>query len=164
MEIRADGRLDFDDDLLASFDVVVASLHVARRQSREELTARVLGAIRNPHVDVIAHPAGRKLGSRDDLDLDWEAIYAEAARTGTVLELNGSPERLDLAVDRARHAVELGCLLAIDSDAHRPAEFEHLAWGVSQARRAWVEPASVLNTRSRADLLAWLRHAYHPRR
>jgi DNA polymerase (family 10) len=157
LEIRADGRLDYEDDLLARFDLVVASLHVGRRQTRAELTARVLNAIRNPHVDVIAHPSGRMIGTRDDLDLDWDAVYAEAARTGTVLEMNGSPHRLDLAVERARHAVEQGCLLAIDSDAHRTAEFEHLEWGVSQARRAWVEPSVVLNTRSRADLLAWVR-------
>ena len=155
LEIRADGRLDFDDDLLASFDIVVASLHVSRRQSRAELTSRVLGAIRNPHVDVIAHPAGRMIGSRDDLDLDWEAIYKEAARTGTALEMNGSPHRLDLAVERARLAVELGCLIAIDSDAHRTSEYEHLGWGISQARRAWIEPPVVINARSRPELLEW---------
>ncbi|HSO30304.1 MAG TPA: DNA polymerase/3'-5' exonuclease PolX [Candidatus Sulfomarinibacteraceae bacterium] len=157
LEIRADGRLDYEDELLATFDVVVASLHVGRRQTRAELTARVLGAIRNPHVDVIAHPSGRMIGTRDDLDLDWDAIYAEAARTGTALEMNGSPHRLDLAVERARHAVEVGCLLAIDSDAHRTSEFEHLEWGITQARRAWVEPSVVLNTRSRADLLDYVR-------
>jgi DNA polymerase (family 10) len=157
LEIRADGRLDYGDDLLATFDLVVASLHVGRRQSRAELTARVIGALRNPHVDVIAHPAGRMIGTRDDLDLDWDAVYAEAARTGTVLEMNGSPHRLDLSVERARHAVGVGCLLAIDSDAHRTGEFDHLDWGVSQARRAWVEPGAVLNTRSRTDLLAWVR-------
>ncbi len=156
LEIRADGRLDYDDEILARFDLVVASLHVGRRQSRGELTARVLGAIRNPHVDVIAHPAGRKIGERDDLDLDWDVIYGEAARTGTVLEMNGSPHRLDLAVERARHAVAVGCLLSVDSDAHRVEEFEHLAWGIDQARRAWVDAGVVLNTRSRADLLAYV--------
>ncbi len=156
LEIRADGRLDYDDEVLARFDLVVASLHVGRRQSRRELTDRVLGAIRNPHVDVIAHPAGRKIGERDDLDLDWDVIYGEAARTGTVLEMNGSPHRLDLAVERARHAVAVGCLLSVDSDAHRVEEYEHLAWGIDQARRAWIEPGVVLNTRSRADLLAYV--------
>lgn len=164
LEIRADGRLDYDDALLARFDLVVASLHVGRNQSRSELTARVLGAIRNPHVDVIAHPSGRKIGVRDDLDLDWDAIYAEAAATGTVLEMNGSPPRLDLSVERARHAVSVGCLLAVDSDAHRVEEFEHLAWGVSQARRAWVEAASVINTRSRAALLDHVGRNDPPRR
>ncbi len=156
LEIRADGRLDYQDDLLARFDVVVASLHAGRRQPRDELTARVLGAIRNPHVDVIAHPSGRMIDTRDDLDLDWDLVYAEAARTGTVLEMNGSPHRLDLAAERARHAVSVGCLLAVDSDAHRVEEFDHLDWGIGQARRAWVEPAVVLNTRSRTDLLAYV--------
>ena len=156
LEIRADGELDYPDRLLERFDLVVASVHVSRRQSRDDLTRRTLNGIRNPHVDVIAHPSGRMIGTRDDLDLDWDAVYAEAARTGTVLEMNGSPHRLDLAVERARRAVELGCTLSIDSDAHKTAEFDHLRWGISQARRAWVEPRHVLNTRSRADVLAWV--------
>jgi DNA polymerase (family 10) len=156
LEIRADGQLDYPDELLTTFDLVVASLHVARRQPRAELTQRVLNAIENPHVDVIAHPAGRMIGTRDDLDLDWDVVYQAAARTNTVLEMNGSPHRLDLSAERARRALELGCMLSIDSDAHHTREFSHLDWGVSQARRAWVEPARVLNTRSRAELLAWL--------
>ncbi len=156
LEIRADGTLDFEDDLLASFDLVVASLHVSRRQSRAELTRRTLNAIRSPHVDVIAHPAGRMLGTRDDLDLDWDQVYAGAARTGTALEMNGSPHRLDLAVERARRAVADGCLLSVDSDAHRTDELDYVRWGITQARRAWVEPADVLNTRSLDELLAWV--------
>jgi len=156
LEIRADGRLDYEDDLLARFDLVVASLHVSRRQPRAELTARTLTAIRSPHVDVIAHPAGRMIQSRDDLDLDWPVVYEEAARTGTALEMNGSPHRLDLAVERARRAVEAGCILAIDSDAHKTAELDFVRWGISQARRAWVEPSIVLNTRPRDALLAWV--------
>jgi DNA polymerase (family 10) len=119
LEVRADGALDYDDDLLARFDLVVASVHVARRQSRAELTRRTLNAIRSPHVDVIAHPSGRMIGGRDDLDLDWDAVYDEAARTGTALEMNGSPHRLDLAVERARRAVARGCVQSIDSDAHK---------------------------------------------
>ena len=156
LEIRADGELDYPDELLARFDVVVASVHVGRRQSKADLTRRTLNGIRSPHVDVIAHPSGRMIGGRDDLDLDWDTVYAEAARTGTVLEMNGSPHRLDLAVERARRAVGMGCMLSIDSDAHRIAEFDHLRWGVTQARRAWVEPASVLNTRPRDEVLDWV--------
>ncbi len=140
LEVRADGRLDYDDDLLARFDLVVASVHVARRQSRAELTRRTLNAIRSPHVDVIAHPAGRMIQDRDDLDLDWDAVFEAAAATGTALEINGSPHRLDLAPERARRAVEVGCLLAIDSDAHRTDELAYLRWGVDQARRAWARP------------------------
>jgi DNA polymerase (family 10) len=156
LEVRADGHLDYEDDLLERFDLVVASVHVARRQSRAELTRRTLNAIRSPHVDVIAHPAGRMIQDRDDLDLDWEAVFAAAAVTGTALEINGSPSRLDLAPERARRAVEAGCILAIDSDAHRTDELVSVRWGVDQARRGWVEADRVLNTRERSDLLAWV--------
>ncbi len=158
LEIRADGALDFDDELLASFDVVVAALHQGRRQPRAQLTERVLGAIRSPHVDVIAHPAGRMLGerARDDLDLAWDEIFAAAAENGTLLEIDGSDHRLDLAPERARRAVEAGCFLTIDSDAHRTDELAGIRWGVAQARRAWVEPAVVANTWSRDALLAWV--------
>jgi DNA polymerase (family 10) len=156
LEVRPDGTLDYDDALLARFDLVVASVHVSRRQPRAELTRRTLNAIRSPHVDVIAHPAGRMIQSRDDLDLDWDAVYEAAAATGTALEMNGSPHRLDLSVERARRAVEAGCVLTIDSDAHNTGELDDTRWGVTQARRAWVEPAVVLNARSRADLLAWV--------
>ena len=158
LEIRGDGSLDFDDAVLASFDVVVAALHQGRRQPRGQLTARVLGAIRSPHVDVIAHPAGRMLGERgrDDLDLAWDEIYAAAAETGTLLEIDGSDHRLDLAPERARLAVAAGCTLTIDSDAHRVEELAGIAWGVAQARRAWVGPGSVANTWSRDALLAWV--------
>jgi DNA polymerase (family X) len=156
LEIRADGELDYPDDLLARFDLVVASVHVSRRQSKAELTRRTLNGIRSPHVDVIAHPSGRMIGARDDLDLDWDAVYGEAARTGTILEMNGSPHRLDLAVERARRAVGMGVTLSVDSDAHKIAEFDHLRWGVTQARRAWIEVKDVLNTRSRAEVLEWV--------
>jgi DNA polymerase (family X) len=156
LEIRADGRLDLPDDVLAWFDLVVASLHVGRRQPKAQLTQRVLTAIRSPHVDVIAHPAGRMIQGRDDLDLDWEVVYAEAARTGTVLEMNGSPHRLDLSAERARRAIEVGCLVSIDSDAHATHELDDVRWGVDQARRAWVEPSKVVNARPRDELLAWV--------
>jgi DNA polymerase (family 10) len=156
LEVRADGILDYEDDLLERFDVVVASVHVARRQPRAELTKRTLNAIRSPHVDIIAHPAGRMIQTRDDLDLDWETVYAEAARTGTALEINGSPHRLDLAPERARRAVAAGCVVTIDSDAHHTRELDDTRWGVAQARRGWVTPTDVLNTRSRAELLAWV--------
>ena len=107
-------------------------------------------------MDVIAHPAGRMLGerARDDLDLAWDEVFAAAARTGTLLEIDGSDHRLDLAPERARRAVAAGCRLTIDSDAHRTEELAGIRWGVAQARRAWVEPAVVANTWSRAALLA----------
>jgi len=156
LEVRADATLDYEDDLLERFDLVVASVHVARKQPRAQLTKRTLAAIRSPHVDVIAHPSGRMIGTRDDLDLDWDAVFEAAAATGTVLEINGSPHRLDLAPERARRAIETGCTLSIDSDAHRTDELDSVRWGIDQARRAWVEPRHVLNTRPREALLAWV--------
>ena len=99
---------------------------------------------------------GAAVADRDDLDLEWGAVFEAAARTGTVLEMNGSPHRLDLSAERARGAVAAGCLVSIDSDAHRTGELEDVRWGVIQARRAWVGPSVVLNPRPRADLLAWV--------
>jgi DNA polymerase (family 10) len=154
MEITIDGRLDYDDKLLARYDVVVASLHVGRRQPRKQLMERYRVALGSPHVDIIAHPSGRKIGIRDDLDLDWEAFYREAAESGTVLELNGSDERLDLDDRRARDALDAGCRFTVDSDAHYMREFENLDWGIAQARRAWLEPANVLNTLPLQEFLA----------
>ena len=156
LEIRADATLDYPDELLARYDLVVASVHVSRRQTREQLTARTLAAIRNPNVDVIAHPAGRYIGIRDDLDLDWDAVFSEAAATGTALELNGSDERLDLSDVRARRAAGFGCVFTIDSDAHRTEELDNLRWGTAMARRAWLAADQVMNTRSRDGLLEWL--------
>ncbi len=156
LEIRADGGFDFDEETLAGFDIVTASLHQGRRQSRERLTERVLTAIRSPHIDAIGHPSGRLINERDELDLDWEAIYAEAARTGTLLEINASDHRLDLDDVRARRAREVGCRLVINSDAHRVEELDGLRWGVAVARRAWLAPDDVMNSRPLADLLDWL--------
>jgi DNA polymerase (family 10) len=156
LEIRTDGRLDYDDRLLASFDVVVASLHVGRRQPREQLMARYMTALRSPHVDIISHPSGRKIGIRPDLDLDWERFFEEAARTGTLLEINGSDERMDLDDRRARQARQAGCRLVVDSDTHYLPELDNVAFGISIARRAWLEARDVANTWSRAELLDWI--------
>jgi DNA polymerase (family 10) len=151
MEIRADGTLDYPDELLATFDLVVASVHTARNQPSERLTARTLAAIENPHVDVIAHPTGRIVNRRDPVSLDWPRIFAAAARTGTALEVNGSP-RLDLDDSLARAAREAGATLTLASDAHRTEELDQLDYAVSTARRAWMEPAGLLNSRAATDL------------
>jgi DNA polymerase (family X) len=156
LEIRVDGQLDYPDELLARYDVVVASLHVGRKQPRAQLMARYATAMRNPHVDIIAHPSGRKIGTREDLDLDWDAFYGLAAETDTLLEINGSDERLDLAEGRIRKAHAVGCRFVIDSDAHYRHEYDNLAWGVGLARRGWLEASDVLNTRSREAFLAWM--------
>ena len=162
LEITAAGGLDYDDALLASLDVVVASLHVGRRQPRAQLMARYELAMRNPHVDIISHPSGRKIGQRPDLDLDWEAFYRLAAETGTLLEINGSQERLDLDEHRARAALEAGCRFVIDSDAHDRSEWQNLVWGVAVARRGWVTAADVANTLPLDDFLALLHERSAP--
>ncbi len=152
MEIRADGSLDYPDELLAGFDVVVASMHSARSQPTEQLTARALAAIANPHVDIVAHPTGRIVNRRDPMVLDWPRVFAAAAEHGTALEINGSP-RLDLDADLARAAAAAGVHLTLASDAHRTEELEQVDYAVSTARRAWLTAGDLLSSRSAAALL-----------
>ena len=156
MEIRADGSLDYPDELLAGFDLVVASVHTARGQSSEQLTRRTLAAIENEHVDVIAHPTGRIVNRRDPVALEWPRVFEAAARTGTALELNGSP-RLDLDDSLARAAGQAGVRLTLASDAHRTEELDQLRYAVDMARRAWVTPAQVIGARSADSLLELVR-------
>jgi len=152
MEIRADGTLDYPDELLSALDVVVASVHTARGQSSEQLTRRTLAAIENPHVDVVAHPTGRIVNRRDPVALDWPRVFAAAARTGTLLEINGSP-RLDLDDALARAAGATGVRLTVASDAHRTEELDQLGYAVSMARRAWLTAEQVAGTRDAVALL-----------
>lgn len=156
VEIRADGSLDFSDAALAELDLVVAGLHVSLRQGREQVTARMLAAIRNPHVDIIAHPTGRMIPDRPGADLDLDAVLAAAAESGVALEINANPKRLDLSDVLARRALEAGCLISINTDAHRPEHFDYLHYGVAVARRAWAEPDRILNCWAPERLLAWL--------
>jgi DNA polymerase (family 10) len=157
VEILADGRLDYPDEVLAELDLVCASLHTSLRQPREKVTARLLGAIENPHVDMIGHPTGRLVGARDAADLDIEAVLQAAAERGVALEINASPDRLDLSDIHARRARDLGCLIAINTDAHRPEHFDLRVYGVGVARRAWLGPEQVVNTWPVDRLLSWLR-------
>ena len=155
MEVRADGSLDYADELLAQFEVVIASVHTSRNQPAEQLTARTLAAIENPHVDVIAHPTGRIVNRRDPMPLDWPRIFEAAARTGTMLEMNGSP-RLDLDDSLGRAAAEAGVRMTLASDAHRTEELPQLDYAVSMARRAWITPAQVAGSLEADALLASL--------
>jgi DNA polymerase (family 10) len=157
VEILADGRLDYDDDVLAQLDLVIASLHVSLRQPRDQITQRLIGAIANPHVDIIGHPTGRLLGSRSASDVDLEPVFAAAADHGVVLEINAQPDRLDLNDALSRRAWQVGCLLSINTDAHRPDEFRFRRYGIGMARRAWLPPQAVLNSRPADEVLAWLR-------
>jgi DNA polymerase (family 10) len=155
VEIRADGTLDFSDEILADLDLVVASLHTGLRTGRERTTQRMLSAIHNPHVDIIAHPTGRLIGRREGADLDMGAILRAAAEAGTAIEINAHPERLDLPDTYVRRAVELGVTLAVNSDAHDVRDLDHLFFGVAVARRGWATPDSVVNTWDVERLLAW---------
>ena len=159
MEIRADGSLDFPDEVLAELDFVIASLHSSLNQPREQVTQRMLSAIENPHVDMIAHPTGRLLPDRAGADLDMDAILAAAERTGTILEINAHWMRLDLRDVHVRRAVELGVKLAINTDAHKAADFENRHYGVATAQRGWATAADVVNTWPIEQLLAHIADA-----
>ncbi len=138
VEIRADGRLDYPDEVLAELDIVCASLHSSLRQPRQKVTERTLNAIRNPHVDMIGHPTGRMIPDREGADLDMDAVLAAAAENGTALEINAHPARLDLDDVYARRAIEIGVLLSINTDAHSISDLDLLHFGVATARRGWV--------------------------
>jgi DNA polymerase (family 10) len=155
LEIHADATLDYPDELLASYDVVIASIHTGRGQPAEQLTRRALAAIEHPHVDVLAHPTGRIVNRRDPMTLDWPRVFEAAARTGTLLEINGSP-RLDLDEHLGRAAARAGARLTVASDAHRTEELGQVDYAVSVARRAWLSAEQVANTRSATDLLGML--------
>ena len=156
VDIKRDGSLDWPDDVLAELDIVVASIHSSMQLESEAQTERLLAAIENPHVDIVAHPSGRVLNRRDGYRLDWGKIFRHAAQYRTALEINASPHRLDLNSQLARQAREYGVLLVIDTDAHHAHEYENMRFGVWTARRAWLRAADVLNTKDLPSLLAWL--------
>jgi DNA polymerase (family 10) len=156
-EIMADGSLDLPDEVLAELDVVVAAVHSSLRQDPEKITKRYLKALANPYVHVLAHPTGRLIGERDGTSPDWEAVLAEAVRTGTILELNANPHRLDLPEGLARRACELGALFAISTDAHSTEQLEYMHFGLSLALRAWIPPKRIVNTWDVPKLLEWVR-------
>jgi len=156
VEIKTDGNLDYPDDVLASLDIVVASIHSSLRQPREKITERLIKAIQNPHVEVIGHPTGRLFPDRDPSDLDMDAVLAAAAQSGVALEINAHPARLDLDDVHAKRAIELGIKLSINTDAHDESDMDYLHFGVSTARRAWVEAKDVINCWDIQGLMKWL--------
>jgi len=144
IEVRADGTLDYPDEVLQEMDVAIASVHTAQRQNREAITARAVRAMRNPHVDILAHPSGRIPGHREASNVDLDTVLEVAAETGTILEVNA--HRLDLDDVHARRAAQLGVLLSIVSDAHHVAALGTIMYAVGTARRGWVEPRHAVNT------------------
>ncbi len=157
VEILADGSLGLPDEVLAKLDVVVASIHSGLRQERETITQRCLKAVYNPHVDILGHPTGRLIGSRPPSELDVERVLQACAETGTVVEINAHPSRLDLNDVYARRAVEVGCKIAINSDAHSRDGMEMMDYGVATARRAWLRPEDVINTYPLDEMLGFLK-------
>lgn len=157
VEIKPDGSLDYPDELLAELDFVIASVHSRFRQSSEEMTARIVKAIRNPHVDMIGHPTGRLINERDPYEVDMDALIKAAAETDTAMEINSNPNRLDLNDIHARMAKDAGVKIFINTDAHSTKYFELLQFGITVARRAWLEPKDVMNTRPYGELMDWLR-------
>jgi DNA polymerase (family 10) len=153
MEVRSDGSMDLDDETMAALDLVIAAVHSNLRAGREKVTERAIAAMRHPLVDILAHPTGRIVGGRQGGDFDMDAIYAEAASTGTILEIDGDPARLDLRDIHARGALEAGCMLSIDSDAHSTEGLDSVFYGIGTAQRGWVPAERVINTRPLGEML-----------
>ncbi len=157
IDIRSDGRLDLSDDALAGLDIVVASIHSGFNQPQEQITKRLLSAVRNPYVSVIAHPTGRLIGERDAYAVDMEAVLKEAAKYGVAMEVNSYPLRLDLNDAHIKLAKQYGVPLVISTDMHVKDQFDFMAYGVAVARRGWAERKDVLNTLPYEELLERLR-------
>ena len=156
VDIRSDGSLDYPDELLERLDVVVASVHSAMGQDSAKMTARIISAMRNPHVTVIGHPTCRLLGSRDPVDVDMESLFQAALETGTAMEINAAPERLDLKDTHVLRARELGVPLVISTDSHATSHFDKIGFGVAVARRGWCEAGNIVNTLPAEDFLRYL--------
>lgn len=157
--ILPDGAPDYDDELLAELDWCIASIHTAFQTPRAEMTKRMVAAIEHPWIDAIGHPTGRKLGRRPGYDVDLDEVIAAAARTGTMLEINGAPDRRDLDDVHARQAAQAGVKILLDSDAHGTDRLANVRWAVATARRAWLTPDDVANTRAWPEFAAMRKRA-----
>jgi DNA polymerase (family 10) len=157
VDIKPDGRLDYPDEVLAQLDVVVASVHSSMGQDRSTMTQRIIKAMSHPSVTIIGHLSTRLLGRREPVDFDLEAVLQAARDTGTALEINAAPERLDLRDTHAYRARELGVPLVINTDSHHYSHMGARRFGVAVARRAWCESSHVLNTLPRDQFLDFIR-------
>ncbi len=156
VDILPDGSLDGDVEFLRELDIVIASVHNALRQTREEMTARLIRACENPYVNIIGHPTGHRFGQSSGYEFDYDAVFAAAARTGTALEIDGQAARLDLPAALARKAKAFGVTFSLDSDAHRTGDLAATQFAVGQARRAGLVPADVLNAASLEEVRAFI--------
>jgi DNA polymerase (family 10) len=152
VNVQLDGSLDYDDELLAELDWVIASVHTSFRMSEKRMTERMTAAMEHPLVDAIGHPTGRKILARDPYAVDVERLIEQAAATGTMLEINAAPDRRDLSDIHAHAAADAGVMIVIDSDAHSPNLLSLMRYGVATARRAWLTPENVANTRPWKEL------------
>ena len=157
LNIGPDGSVDWDADFLAGFDICVASVHSHFEQSRAEMTRRFVVACENPHVNIIGHPTTRRIGKRPPVEMDFGELFRACARTGTALEINASPQRLDLPSDHIRAARDAGVTFAIDSDAHSVSDLGNMPYGTGTAQRGWLTPDDVINTWPLDRLRAFLR-------
>lgn len=146
MDILSDGRLDISDNVLAELDIVIAAIHTGFKQGKERLTKRIIDAMRNKYVHIIAHPTGRLMGTRDAYELDFEEIFKVAKDTNTALEINAFPQRLDLNDISSKRAKETGVTVALGTDSHTLDQLDNLGLGISVARRGWLEKKDLLNT------------------
>jgi DNA polymerase (family 10) len=153
VDIRSDGNMDLPDDVLKKMEIVIASIHSGFRQSKEQITKRLVSAMKNPYVSIIAHPTGRLIGERDPYDVDMDEILKVAKETGTAIEINAYPLRLDLNDVYAKMAKEMGVPIVINTDTHITNQFDYMGYGVSIARRGWLEKKDVLNTLSYGSLI-----------
>jgi len=146
LNIDPDGGLDWPDEFLTGFDLCLASVHSHFSQPRAAMTRRIIRACENPCVNILGHPSTRLIGRRAPVDADWDAVFAACARTGTALEIDASPDRLDLPAGLIRSALRCGAVFAINSDSHATRHLAHLRYGVGTAQRGWLPPDNVINT------------------
>ena len=157
VNIKADGSLDLPDKMLAQLDIVIAAIHSAMHQDTDTITGRMIKAIENPHVDIIAHPTCRLIGEREPVAIDMETLFQAAARHRKILEINCTPSRLDLKDSHVYRAREIGVMIALGTDSHRSEQLNYMRFGVAVARRGWCQAKDVLNTRSLNDIFAYLK-------
>jgi DNA polymerase (family 10) len=155
-DVLRDGSLDYEDEILAQFDFVVASVHTGFSMSEEEATERVLRAVQNPHTRILGHPTGRLLLVREGYPLDHERVIDACAENDVAIELNANPYRLDLDWRWVRRATEAGVLISINPDAHATAELEYMKWGVAVGQKGWLTPNQCLNAKSLSDFSEWV--------
>jgi histidinol phosphatase-like PHP family hydrolase/predicted flap endonuclease-1-like 5' DNA nuclease len=163
LNIAADGSVDWDEDFLSGFDICVASIHSSFEQDRATMTKRFLTAVENPAVNIIGHPVTRKVGRRPPVDVDLDALYAACARTGTALEINASPDRMDLPPEHIAAARQAGVRFAVDTDAHSLVDLTNLRYGIAAARFGGLTPSDVINAWPLDELTDFLRKG-RPRR